>query len=129
MTPELTALTLAALLQVVHFLIYSISAQKQVGRKYAASPRDEPRELTGFAGRAQRAMNNHFEGLILFSIACLVVTYADKGGKLTALCALTYLCARLLYIPAYLFGWSPWRSLIWFIGFVATTLMLVLTLL
>ncbi|WP_116598315.1 MAPEG family protein [Primorskyibacter marinus] len=129
MTPELTALTLAALLQVVHFLIYSISAQKQVGRKYAASPRDEPRQLTGFAGRAQRAMNNHFEGLILFSIACLVVTYADKGGKLTALCALAYLAARLLYIPAYLLGWTPWRSLIWFIGFVATTLMLVLTLL
>lgn len=129
MTPELTALTLAALLQVVHFLIYSVSAQKQVGRKYAASPRDEGRELTGFAGRAQRAMNNHFEGLILFSIACLVVTYADKGGKLTALCALVYLAARLLYIPAYLFGWSPWRSLIWVIGFVATTLILVLTLL
>ena len=129
MTPELTALTLAALLQVVHFLIYSVSAQKQVGSDYAASPRDEPRALTGFAGRAQRAMNNHFEGLILFSIACLVTTYADKGGKLSALCALIYLAARLLYIPAYLFGWSPWRSLIWFAGFLATTIMLVGTLL
>ena len=124
MTPELTALTLAALLQVVQFLIYSVSAQKQVGRKYAASPRDEARELTGFAGRAQRAMNNHFEGLILFSIACLVITFADKGSKLTALCALAYLAARLLYIPAYLLGWSPWRSLIWFVGFAATTVML-----
>ena len=124
MTPELTALTLAALLQVVQFTIYSISAQKQVGTKYAASPRDEPRQLTGFAGRAQRAMNNHFEGLILFSIAVFVVTYADQASGVTAVCAMLYLAARILYIPAYLFGWTPWRSAIWAMGFLATTVML-----
>ena len=124
MTPELTALTLAALLQVVQFTLYSISAQKQVGTKYAASPRDEPRQLTGFAGRAQRAMNNHFEGLILFSIAVFVVTYADQASGVTALCAMLYLTARLLYIPAYLLGWTPWRSAIWSVGFLATTIML-----
>jgi uncharacterized MAPEG superfamily protein len=34
------------------------------------------------------------------------------------------ICARVLYIPAYYFGWAPWRSLIWFVGFTATTLIL-----
>ncbi|MDA7427250.1 MAPEG family protein [Primorskyibacter aestuariivivens] len=129
MTPELTALTLAALLQVIQFGIYSISAQKQVGTKYAASPRDEPRQLTGFAGRAQRAMNNHFEGLILFSIAVFVVTYADQASGVTAACAMLYLIARILYFPAYLFGWTPWRSAIWAVGFLATTIMLLAALL
>jgi hypothetical protein len=42
----------------------------------------------------------------------------------TAACAFTYLVARVLYVPAYYFGWAPWRSLIWFVGFAATTLIL-----
>ncbi|MBY6003457.1 MAPEG family protein [Salipiger bermudensis] len=125
MTPELTALTLAALLQIVQMAIFSVLAQRQVGRKYAASPRDESRQLKGRAGRAQRAMNNHFEGLILFTIAVAAVTYADKTSALTVLCALAYLGARLLYIPAYLLGWTPWRSLIWAVGLFATAVMLV----
>ena len=129
MTPELTALTLAALWQVVHFALYSVTAQRQVGSKYAASPRDTPIQLTGTAGRLQRAMNNHFESLILFSIAALVVTFADKGSTWSAIWSALYLIARVLYLPAYALGWTPWRSLIWFIGFVATTALLVLALL
>lgn len=125
MTPELTALILAALLQICQFVLFSVLAQRQVGRKYAASPRDTPRQLTGYAGRAHRAMNNHFEALILFTIAVVAVTYADKTSPVTVLCALAYLGARLLYIPAYLFGWAPWRSLIWVVGLLATAIMLV----
>ena len=87
MTPELTALVLAALLQIAQFALFSVLAQRQVGPKYAASPRDTPRQLTGYAGRAQRAMNNHFEGLILFTIAVVAVTYADQTSALTVLCA------------------------------------------
>ena len=120
MIPELTVLTLAVLLQGVQFVLYSALAQKQVGTKYAASPRDEPRQLTGTAGRAQRAMNNHFESLALFTPAVLVITLADKSTAFTAACAWVYLAARLLYVPAYLMGWAPGRSLIWVAGFLAT---------
>lgn len=125
MTPELTMLTLAALLQVLIFMAYSVTAQRQVGSKYAASPRDEPRELTGKAGRWQRTMNNHFEGLILFAIATLVVTFADKASETTALASLVFLVARILYVPAYVLGWAPWRSLIWFVGLLATVFILI----
>lgn len=124
MTPELTALTLAALLQVVQFLLYSVTAQKQVGSGYALSPRDAPRQLAGAAGRLQRALTNHFEGLILFGIAVAVITLSDQSTPFTAACGWTYLSARLLYVPAYAFGWSPGRSLIWSVGFLATGLML-----
>ena len=125
MTPELLALTLASLLQMAQMALFSVLAQRQVGPRYAASPRDVPRQLTGLAGRAQRALNNHFEGLILFSIAVMVVTYSDIGDAFTAAAALVYLAARILYVPAYLFGWTPWRSLIWFAGFLATVFMLI----
>jgi len=129
MTPELTALALAILLQGLQFAVFSVTAQRQVGRRYAASPRDEPRQLTGLAGRAQRAMNNHFEGLVMFSAAVLVVVGGGQSSDVTQAAAWTYLGARVLYVPAYLFGWTPWRSAIWFVGFLATMLMLIAALL
>lgn len=124
MTPELTALTLAALLQVLQFAAYSVTANLQVGTKTALGPRDKQIHLTGTAGRLQRAMTNHFEGLILFTIACAVIALTDQSTALTRICAWTYLAARVLYVPAYAFGLTPWRSLIWFVGFLATVTML-----
>lgn len=125
MTPELTTLALAGLLQAVQFLGYSIAANLQVGPKYALGPRDTPRQLTGLAGRLQRALNNHFEGLILFTLAVVVVTLGDQSTAFTRACAYTYLTARILYVPAYALGLAPWRSLIWGVGFFATAGMII----
>jgi len=129
MTPELTALALAALLQYAQYMLFSVLANLQVGQSAALGPRDTPITLTGRAGRAQRAMNNHFEGLILFTIAVVVVHLSDAGNGLTANLAWAYLAARVLYIPAYLFGLTPWRSLIWAAGWVATLLLLIVAVL
>ncbi|MGY9049408.1 membrane protein [Puniceibacterium antarcticum] len=126
MTPELTILTLAALLQVVQFALFAIPANMELGAGYTSSARDRPpsKPLSEKTARLQRAMTNHFEGLILFSIATVVITFSDQGNAITALCATAYLIARILYIPAYYFGLRPWRSLIWAVGFCATVLML-----
>jgi uncharacterized MAPEG superfamily protein len=70
-------------------------------------------------------MNNHFEGLILFGIAAVVISVTGQSTGLTAACAWAYLAARILYIPAYVFGLVPWRSLIWAVGWIATFVMLV----
>ena len=129
MTPDLTVLALAGLLQVAQFLAYSVAANLQVGPKYAMGPRDTPRQLTGLAGRLQRALSNHFEGLILFTLAVLVLTLSGQSTPFTATCAWVYLAARLAYVPAYAFGLSPWRSLIWVIGLGATTFMMLAALL
>ncbi|MFB9148657.1 MAPEG family protein [Roseovarius ramblicola] len=126
MTPELTALTLAALLQVVQYLLYAIPANLELGPGYTTSPRDrEPsRQMSDGTARLGRALTNHFEGLILFTIACVAVTLGDKSSLFTAACAFTYFAARVVYIPAYYVGLRPWRSLIWAVGFLATLLML-----
>ena len=127
MTPELTILTLAALLQVAQYVMFAVPANLELGPGYTSSARDRPpsRALSEKTARLQRAMNNHFEGLILFSIAVFVITFSDQGSLVTAICAVAYLCARILYIPAYYFGLRPWRSLIWAVGFFATVTMLV----
>ncbi|MDC0135785.1 MAPEG family protein [Sulfitobacter sp.] len=124
MTPELTVLTLAALLQVFQFCAYSATSVAQVGPKKAAGPRDNPIVLTGTASRLQRAMNNHFEALILFTIAVLVTQASEQNTAYSAACAWFYLGARVLYVPAYVFGLTPWRSVIWLVGLLATVAML-----
>jgi uncharacterized MAPEG superfamily protein len=131
MTTELTVLTLAALLQVVQFALMAIPANLELGPGKTLSPRDPDRlgkplqELVSpKTSRLFRAMNNHFEALILFTIGVLVITLSDQSTALTQTCAWTYLVARILYIPAYAFGWVPWRSVIWFVGFAATVTML-----
>jgi uncharacterized MAPEG superfamily protein len=132
MTPELTALTLAGLLQVLQFALMSIPANLELGPGKTMSARD-PARLGGAlqdivsekTSRLIRAMNNHFEGLILFTLAVVVITLSEQSTPLTQTCAYIYLAARIAYIPAYYFGLAPWRSLIWFAGFGATTLMLI----
>ncbi|MBQ2260882.1 MAG: MAPEG family protein [Loktanella sp.] len=132
MTPELTVLALAGLLQGVQFLLMAIPANLELGPGKTASPRDPGRlgkplieQVSVKTGRLFRALNNHFEGLILFTLAVVVVTLGDKATGLSAACAWTYLGARVLYIPAYYFGLTPWRSVIWMVGFAATMLMII----
>jgi uncharacterized MAPEG superfamily protein len=131
MIPELTALALAALLQAVQFALFAIPANMELGTGYTSSARDRPptRQISERTGRLQRAMNNHFEALILFTIATVVVTLGNQSTGFTATCAWVYFAARILYIPAYAFGWRPWRSAIWAVGFVATLSMIVAALL
>jgi uncharacterized MAPEG superfamily protein len=131
MTPELTALALAGLLQVIQFMLMSIPANLELGPGKTLGPRDPDRlgkplieQVSPRTGRLFRALNNHFEGLILFTLAVVVVTLSGQSSGFTAACAWTYLIARVLYVPAYAFGLVPWRSLIWMVGFSATTLML-----
>jgi uncharacterized MAPEG superfamily protein len=124
LTPELTVLALAGLLQVLQILLMAVPANRQLGTAYTAGPRDEKREPTGVPGRLYRAANNHFEGLILFTVAVVVVTLGGQGSAVTAACAWIYLGARVLYIPAYAFGISYLRSIIWAAGFLATAVML-----
>ena len=131
MTPELTVLTLAGLLQCAQFALVSIRANLEISPGKLMGPRDPERlgqpldrQVSVRTGRLFRALNNHFEGLILFTLAVVVLTLGDKTTGLTAICAWVYLAARVLYVPAYFFGWTPWRSLIWFAGFLATLLML-----
>ncbi len=127
MTPELTALALAGLLQAAQFTVFAVPANIELGPGYTSSPRDRPpiRQMSAVTGRLQRALNNHFEGLILFTLAVVVVTLGNQSTPVTQTAAWTYLGARVLYIPAYAFGWRPWRSAIWTVGFVATLTMIV----
>lgn len=131
MTPEIRVLALAGLLQVVQYFLMAVPANLELGTAKTTGPRDPDRlgkplaeQVSVRTGRLYRALDNHFEGLILFTLAVVVVTLSDQSTAVTAACAWTYLAARVLYIPAYAFGWRPWRSAIWAVGFFATAAMI-----
>jgi uncharacterized MAPEG superfamily protein len=131
MPPEVTVLALAGLLQAVQFALMSVPANIELGPAKTLSPRDPGRlgrplaeQLSPVTGRLLRALNNHFEGLILFTLAVVVVTLGQASTGFTEICAWTYLGARVLYVPAYALGLVPWRSLIWLVGFLATVAMI-----
>ena len=125
MPVELKVLGYAALLQFVQFILMAIPVNLQLGVAYTGGNRDEQKPATGVPGRLKRALDNHFEGLVLFTIAVMVVVLGEAGSPLTEKCAWAYLWARILYVPAYASGIYLVRSLIWSVGFVATAVMLV----
>lgn len=129
MTPELTVLALAAILQAAQIMLAGWSMNRDVGAEVNAGPRDTMPELSDLTGRLRRAVSNHFEALVLFTIAAVVVTLSGAAGAATAVCAWIYLAARILYVPAYAFGWTPWRSVIFGVGATATMVMLIVALL
>lgn len=129
MTLELQVLGWAVVLAAVQLVLYAIPANMQLGVDYTAGPRDERRELSGRAARLERAFRNHVEGLALFTPAVVVVVAADAASAFTGACAVTYLVARLVYVPCYALGVRFLRSIVWAVGFFATLLMLLAALL
>ncbi|PTX57180.1 MAPEG family protein [Litoreibacter ponti] len=124
MTPDLIALALAGLLQVIQFGIMSVACNLDVGPGKTMSARDQSRlggsledQLSDKPARLFPAFENHFEGLIMFTLVVIVVELSGQNTAFTAACAWTYLCARILYVPAHYFGLRPWRSLAWTVGF------------
>ena len=122
---EGTVLGLAALWQVVQIGLAGASMNRDMGPRWNAGPRDDAPQFSARTGRLRRAVTNHFEALALFTIAVVLVWRAEAASSLTAGAAWLYLVARVLYVPAYAFGWTPWRSLIWTLGFLATLAMIV----
>jgi len=131
LTTEILVLVLAAFLQIIQLTVMAIPANIELGVGKTLSPRD-PARLGGTleslvsvrTGRLMRALNNHFEALLLFTIAVVAVSLSEKANAFTAACSWVYLTARVLYVPAYVFAWVPWRSVIWFVGLLATLCML-----
>lgn len=129
MTSELTALAVSAILQVVIMGIAGASMTRDTGSEWNMGPRDTEPKLSARTGRLRRAFSNHLENLVLFTVAVVVVTLSGTASAFTAACAWAFVVARILYVPAYAFGWTPWRSLIWMVGLFATLAMIIAALL
>jgi uncharacterized MAPEG superfamily protein len=119
MTFELTMLAWTLVLAFVQILLFDGARTKQYGMKWNTGPRDEAMPpLSPFAERLRRAQDNLFETLPLFIGAVLIAHVAGRNGELTHWGTLTYLVARVVYVPLYAYGVRTVRSLVWMVSFV-----------
>ena len=128
MSMDLKYLLFSVLLTFVQVLIAAASANQAVGLNTLAGNREGMAELTGFAGRARRAHLNMIENMVLFAVLVLIAAVAGKANATTAMGALIFFWARLIYAVIYLIG-IPWlRTLAWavsVIGMVMIALQLI----
>jgi len=110
---ELTLLVCATALAFVQVLIAVLAAIAQVGLPALLGNREDMPQLTGLAGRAERAYRNMFESLLLFAALVLVAAVAGKTNAQTLLGAQIFVWARLAYGVIYLLGIPMARTLAW----------------
>jgi uncharacterized MAPEG superfamily protein len=122
MTPELTYLLWSTVLTFVLVLIAASGAQSQVGLEKLAGNREDMPDITGWAGRAQRAHLNMLENLILFAILVLVAHAAGIRNGMTLMGAQLFFWGRVAHAVLYIAG-IPWaRTAAWGVSVIGLIL-------
>lgn len=125
MKPELLLLLWAVGLTFVQMLVAATGATLQVGLPLLAGNREKFPELTGWAGRAQRAHRNMLESMVLFTALVFLLIAVGKSNPMTVLGAELFFWARVGYALVYL-GGIPWlRTGVWFVSAAGLVLMFV----
>lgn len=121
-TPELAYLIWSVALTFVLVLIAVGGATLQVGLPVLAENREGLPDMTGWAGRAQRAHRNMLESLPLFAILVLVAHAAGVRNGMTVLGAQLFFWGRVAYAATYIAG-IPWvRTAVWTVSVVGLLL-------
>lgn len=121
---ELQLLAVAVIIGLVNLLWTSAAAQPQRGLEWNVGPRDEPRPLTGMAGRLQRAFANFQETFPFFAAAVICAYLLGQISDITRWGAILYVIARALYVPLYAFGVPYVRSAVWGVSLVGIIMIL-----
>ena len=120
---ELYMLAAATLLALLAFFPGSVFKMRAYGgMPWLASNRELEKKppLTGAAARAERAHANFKENYPAFVAAVLILVYSGHTGAGTAVASAVFVAARILYIPAYIGGIPPLRTLMWSLGWGST---------
>jgi uncharacterized MAPEG superfamily protein len=125
MTTELIVLAWGCVLAIVHVYAAIRAKTRQYGTKWNMSPRDEEQPpLNPAAGRLARAQANYYESFPIIAAAILIVSVADLETRWTAIGAMVWLAARVLYLPLYGFGVPLVRTLAWIVSLAGIVMVL-----
>lgn len=122
---ELKMLFGAVILGLIQLLLSAQLSTAQRGLAWNLSSREEKvPELTGMAGRVDRAFKNFMQTFPFFIAVILMVQITTLGNSTTALGAQMYLYSRIAYLPLYALGIPYIRSLVWGISLVGIILVM-----
>ncbi len=108
----LLSLAIAVLTIGIHFRAY--------GGKMIRSNRDDFPPLEGLAMRVVRAHANLNEALPPFAIVVIAAAVLHISNPMTVYAAITFFAARAAHALLYLVGATPWRSISYYCGLIAT---------
>ena len=112
-------------LALVHILATAQVRTRQYGTRWNMGARDEelppPRPIVG---RLDRAQANFFETFPLMIAAVLIVSAAGLNNANTALGAMLWLAARVVYLPLYALGVPYLRTLAWAVALAGIVMVL-----
>lgn len=125
MTYEFRMLAWSVILGIVQLMVATHLATKQRGTKWNLSPRDEKvSDLTGVAGRMDRAFKNFMQTFPFFAAAILLVQVSQRLTAFTSIGAQLYFYARVVYVPLYATGIPGVRSAVWALSMVGLLMVL-----
>lgn len=126
MTVEALFLGWSVILGLVLIALASVGNISQRGAAWAAGSRDRsPPELTGVAGRLDRARHNFLETFPLFAAAVLAVLVLDRQYALSAIGVQLYFWARIAHVLVYAAGIAYLRTLVWAVSIAGIVCVLV----
>jgi uncharacterized MAPEG superfamily protein len=119
---ELTMLALSVALLFVLIFIQSSAGTMAQGAKVMAGHRDDMTPPTAWQARTKRLVDNHREGLSLFTPLVLIAAVIGVTTPMTVLGAQLFFFSRVAHAVIYLAGW-PWiRPVAWLVGIVGTAM-------
>ena len=122
---ELRYLVWSTALALLYMAAQATAYRMQAGVDAANSTRDDEPAPNVLTGRATRAFRNFRETYVIFVVLCMVAVFAGRADALTYWGATLWFWARVVYLPAYLLGLSPYRSWIWGLSAIGLILMFV----
>ncbi|MBW4556128.1 MAG: MAPEG family protein [Trichormus sp. ATA11-4-KO1] len=119
----LYSIAAAAVLIYLPFLLVAY-ARVQIGYEALATPRAKFDKLPPYAQRATWAHQNSFETFMVFASAALMA-YVTGVNSPTAVAAIAFVVARLLYSIFYILNIPLWRSLMFGISSLGSATLII----
>jgi uncharacterized MAPEG superfamily protein len=125
MNTELIVLAWGCVLALAHVFAAVRFKTRQYGTNWNVGARDEelppPQPIVG---RLARAQANFYETFPLYAAAAIIVSVAHLGNRWTAIGALLWIGARVVYLPLYAAGVPYLRTAAWAISLVGIVMVL-----
>ena len=120
---EIAILALVALFTALMWMPYILERIYQQGLIATVGYPEQPPKISPWAERAQKAHKNAVENLAVFAALVFAVHVSSAQSDTTLLAAQIYLIARVAHYICYLLA-VPWlRTLAFFGGFVAQSIL------
>ena len=125
MTIELSILAWGCILALVHIFATIRFMTRQYGTKWNMGARDDEMPTPDpIVGRLSRAQANFFETFPIAIAAILIVSAAHLESRWTALGAIIWLAARIVYLPLYALGVPVMRTIAFLVSLVGLAMLL-----